>query len=105
MIRTFLLVASLAFLGGHQDALAADGKALYQTSCVACHGAKAEGSIPGVPNLKTSGRLAQTDAVLVSRILNGFQTKGSPMAMPAKGGNPTLTAAEYYRDVGFACSQ
>lgn len=94
MIRSILFVASLVFLGGHQNALAADGKALYQTSCVACHGAKAEGSIPGVPNLKTSGRLSQTDAVLVNRILNGFQTKGSPMAMPAKGGNPTLTAAD-----------
>lgn len=101
MIRSFLIIASLALLATHQSALAADGKTLYQTSCVACHGTKTEGSIPGVPNLKTTGRLAQSDAVLVKRILNGFQTKGSPMAMPAKGGNPTLTAADAQAIVSY----
>jgi len=30
----------------------------------------------------------------VTNILNGVQTPGSPMAMPAKGGNPALTAED-----------
>lgn len=72
-------------------ALAADGKALYETTCIACHGAAAQGVIPGVPDLRQGGRLAQSDAQLVANILNGFQTPGSPMAMPPKGGNPSLT--------------
>lgn len=40
------------------------------------------------------GRLAKPDSVLVANILGGFQSKGSPMAMPAKGGNPNLTAED-----------
>jgi len=28
--------------------------------------------------------------VLINHITNGFQSSGSPMAMPPKGGNPNL---------------
>ncbi|MHB8912098.1 MAG: c-type cytochrome, partial [Lysobacter sp.] len=83
MTRSFLFIASLVLLGSTQTtALAADGKALYETTCVACHGPKAQGTIPGVPDLAKSKRLAKPDAELVTNILNGFQSKGSPMAMP-----------------------
>lgn len=71
---------------------APDGAALYKQSCVACHGNDGKGAIPGVPDLAT--RMSKGDADLQASILNGFQTKGSPMAMPAKGGNPKLTAEE-----------
>lgn len=79
-------------MGTAETAVVADGKALYEATCSACHGANAQGAIPGVPNL--AGRLAKPDAELVANILNGFQSKGSPMAMPAKGGNSNLTAAD-----------
>ncbi len=91
MKRRFSLLASLALLGGAQTVLAVDAKALYETTCVACHGAKAQGAIPGVPGLATNGSLAKSDAELTASILNGFQSKGSPLAMPPKGGNPNLT--------------
>ena len=94
MSRSFLLIASLFLLGTSQSVGAADGKALYQTTCIACHGPKAQGDIPGVPDLANGGRLAKPDAELAANILNGFQSKGSPMAMPPKGGNPNLTAAD-----------
>lgn len=95
MTRSFLFVASLALLGSTQTtALAADGKALYETTCIACHGAKAQGVIPGIPDLAKGRRLAKPDAELVANILNGFQSNDSPMAMPPKGGNPNLTAAD-----------
>lgn len=73
-------------------AAAADGKALYASTCVACHGANGKGAFPGVADL--APRMTKTDAQLINSILNGYQSKGSPMAMPAKGGNPKLTAAD-----------
>lgn len=94
MTHSYLLAGSLFLLGTSHSALAADGKALYEATCIACHGAKAQGAIPGVPDLAKGGRMAKPDAELAANILNGFQSKGSPMAMPAKGGNPNLTAAD-----------
>lgn len=75
-------------------AVAADGQALYKKSCVSCHGPTGKGALPGVPDLSKGGAMAKPDAVLVGSILNGFKSKGSRMAMPAKGGNPKLTAAD-----------
>lgn len=83
------------------------GKALYEGTCIACHGQDGRGTIPGVPDLADpKGRLTQTDSVLKKHILDGFQSRGSPMAMPPKGGNPALSEADvdkllrYMRD-GF----
>jgi len=71
---------------------AATGESTYQSSCVACHGADGAGVLPGVPDLtSTDGPLALADAVLVKRIAEGFQSPGSPMAMPPRGGNPGLS--------------
>ncbi len=89
--RRLYLPIVLALLGGVQSVSAADAKALYQATCVACHGAKAQGAIPGVPNLAKNGSLAKSDAELIASILNGFKSEGSALAMPAKGGNPSLT--------------
>ena len=65
------------------------GKEIYSQTCVACHGADGKGAIPGVPSL--TERLSKSDAVLLDHIINGFQSPGSPMAMPARGGNANLT--------------
>lgn len=89
--RITIALAVLVLLGGAQSVFAADGKALYETTCVACHGAKAQGSVPDLPDLAKNGSLANSDAELTTSILNGFKSKGSPLAMPPKGGNPNLT--------------
>lgn len=94
MNRSLLLITSLFLLGTIQVASAAEGKALYEVTCIACHGPKAQGAIPGVPDLAKGGRLSKPDAELAANILNGFQSKGSPMAMPPKGGNPNLTQGD-----------
>nr|WP_281719878.1 cytochrome c [Nitrosomonas nitrosa] len=88
-LRIFVIAVILALHAGAGQA--ADGQALYQTTCIACHGPKAEGAIPGVPNLGEAGRLDKDDSILIANIINGFQSKGSPMAMPPKGANPSLT--------------
>jgi cytochrome c5 len=35
--------------------------------------------------------LQLADEVLIKRIAEGFQSPGSPMAMPPRGGNPSLS--------------
>lgn len=94
MNRSFLLIVFVFLAGSVQTTTAADGKALYEATCIACHGPRGQGAIPGVPDLAKGGRLTKPDAELAANILNGFQSKGSPMAMPPKGGNPNLTAAD-----------
>lgn len=71
------------------------GQTVYNGTCIACHGGDGTGGLPGVPDLSgKTGPLSQDDAVLLRRMADGFQSPGSPMAMPAKGGNPTLTDAD-----------
>lgn len=76
-----------------------NGKAAYETTCIACHGVSGKGEIPGVPNFtKKKGPLSKSDEALFLNILNGFQSPGSFMEMPARGGNPELTEQDI-RDV------
>ncbi len=71
------------------------GKEIYTQTCIACHGADGTGVVPGAPNLTDkSGRLSKTDEHLMNSLTNGMQSEGSPMAMPAKGGNSALTQGD-----------
>ncbi|MFV1974013.1 MAG: cytochrome c5 family protein [Thiohalobacterales bacterium] len=71
------------------------GKDIYSQTCVACHGANGKGAIPGVPDFtRPTGPLSKPDEELLHNIINGYQGPGSQMAMPAKGGNPELNAAD-----------
>lgn len=71
------------------------GQAIYSQSCAACHGPDGKGGLPGAPDLSAKdGVLKSSDSVLTDRITNGYQSKGSPMAMPPKGGNSSLTAQD-----------
>ncbi len=80
-------------------AIADDGEVIYQQTCIACHSANGKGVIPGTPDLTdTEGVLAKSDEELIANIINGYQTPGSPMAMPPKGGNPNLSEQDI-RDV------
>jgi mono/diheme cytochrome c family protein len=69
----------------------ARGKAVYEQTCIACHGAKGKSSIPGVVNLtQKGGPLMKSDEELFSSIRDGLQRPGATMTMPPKGGNPNL---------------
>jgi len=71
------------------------GAAIYTQNCAACHGTDGKGGIPGAPDLTAkNGVLKSPDNILIERITNGFQTSGSPMAMPPKGGNASLSAQD-----------
>lgn len=71
------------------------GEHSYESNCMACHGANGKGSIPGVPDFTAkNGRLAKSDSELLSNIIGGFQSPGSPMPMPPRGGNSQLSDGE-----------
>ncbi|WP_018624905.1 cytochrome c5 family protein [Kangiella aquimarina] len=71
------------------------GGDVYTSSCVACHGSDGKGALPGTPDFTNAkGPLSKNDEELLSNIINGFQSPGSPMAMPPRGGNASLTDAD-----------
>ena len=94
-VTLLLVIFTPVLVSAEGDSAAADvatGKVVYSQTCIACHGAGGKGMIPGVRDLTASdGALAKSDEELVKNISDGFQTPGSAMAMPPKGGNPTLT--------------
>jgi len=74
---------------------ARSGEEIYAQTCVACHGADGKGALPGVPNFsRADGPLGKSNEILHQNILLGYQSPGSPMAMPPKGGNTALTGAD-----------
>lgn len=92
--RKLLVAAALAGAAASVTAQPA-GKAIYEGTCIACHGADGQGALPGMPDFTASKeRFALDDATLIKRMREGFQSPGSPMGMPPKGGNPSLTDAD-----------
>ncbi len=117
MTTKFLLAAAVAAfvsagiatpaMAGHtgdpgEPGNAGNGKAVYGETCAFCHGKKGKGGIPGVPDLtRKKGPLAKTDAELFRSVADGFESPGSSMAMPARGGNPDLTESEIHDVVAY----
>ena len=69
-----------------------DGQKVYQSACIACHGAGVAGA-PLVGNAAAwTDRIAAGNEIMYANAINGFV--GSSGVMPGKGGNPTLSDAE-----------
>ncbi len=78
------------------------GSDIYNQTCIACHGANGKSVVPGAPDFtKSEGPLSQSDEVLMKRMIEGFQSPGSPMAMPPKGGNAALTTTDIQAVLGY----
>ena len=77
----------------------ADGKKVYEASCQACHG----GAVPGVPHVGKkedwAPRIKQGKDTLHKHALEGFN------AMPAKGGNGSLSDDEVKAAVDFMANE
>lgn len=85
------------------------GKKIYHQTCIACHGANGKGAINGVKDItgKNSPLVTNSEAIILKRVVEGYQEQGAPMAMPPKGGNPSLTeeqikAVLHYMKQSFA---
>jgi cytochrome c5 len=78
---------------------AAEGKAIYDKVCVACHAQSVAGSPRLGDKAAWAPRIQQGMDALVQSVLKG---KG---AMPPRGGNPTLTEAQAQAAVEFMVSQ
>lgn len=77
------------------DSSGISGKQIYESNCMACHGADGKGNLPGVPDFTDkNGRLSKSDDQLIRNIMTGIQSPGSSMPMPPKGGNADLTNAD-----------
>jgi len=82
---------------------AVDGQKVYQSACIAWHGAGVAGA-PMVGNAAAwADRIAAGNDSLYANAINGLV--GSSGVMPAKGGNTTLSDAEVKAAVDHMVSQ
>ncbi len=82
------------------------GREVYDSICVACHAEDGAGLVSGVPSFtRADGRLTQSDEVLLRHIIDGYQSPGSPMAMPPRGGDPDLTDQDLHNALSFIRGQ
>lgn len=68
-----------------------DGSVIYQNLCAGCHTSGAGGA-PTLARGQWTARLAQGTETLYRHAIEGFT--GNTGVMPAKGGNPALTAEQ-----------
>ncbi len=81
----------------------ADGKAVYDKACAACHTAGIAGAPKTGDKAAWAPRIAQGQAVLYEHAIKGFQGKAG--VMPAKGGNTALSDDEVKASVDHMVGQ
>lgn len=83
------------------DAMLLDGRAVWEGTCMACHGGNKATGAPKITATKAwQPRIAQGLPVLIDHATNGFIGK-TYAEMPARGGNPTLSDAQIAAAVTF----
>ena len=80
----------------------ADGKKIYDTTCVVCHGAGIAGAPKFGDKSAWAARIAEGNNTLYTHAIQGFQGKGG--VMPPKGGNTTLPDADVKAAVDYMVS-
>jgi len=80
-----------------------DGKTIFGNLCTTCHSNAATGAPLITDRAAWAPRIAQGMDTLIKHATEGFQ--GSKGLMPAKGGNPSLSAAQVKATVEWMVSQ
>ena len=98
-----LVLASVMMGSAVWTSVSADGEAVYNSGCLACH-------MPGVAGAPKLGdkdawaaRIAQGKEVMYGNAINGFQ--GQPGVMPAKGGFVHLSDDDVKAAVDYMVTQ
>ena len=94
--------APVAVAAGAAPAAAADGKKVYESSCIACHGAGIAGAPKFGDKAAWAARIAQGVNTLHTHEIAGFTGKGG--MMPPKGGNAMLSDADVRAAVDYMVS-
>jgi cytochrome c5 len=94
--------APVAVAAGAAPAAAADGKKVYESSCIACHGAGIAGAPKFGDKAAWAPRIAQGVNTLHTHAIAGFTGKGG--MMPPKGGNAMLSDADVKAAVDYMVS-
>lgn len=97
--RAFLAGLFISAVLAGDNAFAADGKAVFENNCVACHGS----GIAGAPKLGDAAQWGPRIKAGVASLHNSA-LKGKN-AMPAKGGNPGLSDADVKAAVDYMVAQ
>ena len=95
--------AAAAPAGGDAAPAATDGKSVYESACVACHGAGLAGAPKVGDKAAWAARIAQGAGTLEQHAIAGYQ--GSAGFMPAKGGRMDLSDDAVKAAVGYLVSQ
>lgn len=106
LMASMLALAPAVWAGGANAVTAhgnaAAGAAVFNDTCVACHGSDGRGIMPGMPNFTNpKGVLSLPTKVLEQRITDGFSGGNAPMAMPPKGNNPKLTQSDIRNVIAY----
>lgn len=99
MRKTITIGAALGALSAAGTAAAADGKAVYDQACMACHAQ----AVAGAPKLGDAEawaeRIAKGKETLYQHSIEGFQ--GETGVMPPKGGFTNLSDEEVKAAVDY----
>lgn len=77
----------------------AKGKSVYQNVCAMCHASGAAGAPKPGDHAAWDARIAQGFPTLYDHAINGIR------AMPARGGNPSLSEADIANAVGYMVTE
>jgi len=85
----------------YSEQLKADEK-LYNQYCMSCHAEDGSGELPGVPDLTENKKwMKLSESELYMKLDKGFQTPGSIMPMPPRGGAVDLTDKQFLEVIRY----
>ncbi|MDH5594845.1 MAG: c-type cytochrome [Gammaproteobacteria bacterium] len=103
-MKKLVMAAAITMAATGTTAVLADGKAIYQQACFACHGTGAAGAPKLGDKAAWASRIKQDMATLETHAIKGFSSKPGSM-MPPKGGRMDLSDDDIKAAVAYLVDQ